>query len=82
MGTHAGGCEIPQPPLNGTIVEFESAQDGANITYRCDNADAADSFFITEPLPLVAVCTSGGWDPDPAYINCTVSTTGTKNSIV
>ena len=55
----SAGCGEPIPPGNGSIDNFQSAAEGANITYSC-------SLGLVPGSQFSAVCTNMTWRPDPA----------------
>ena len=59
----AAGCMGAIPPSRGSIDNFQSAVEGATITYSCSQG----LFPGTE---MSAVCTNMTWKPDPATLQC------------
>lgn len=58
------GCGEPSSPANGSLVQFESAEVGAVITYQC-------SAGFIPGAPQVSVCAQNRtWNPDPAQLLC------------
>ena len=70
LGTHAypcliisAGCREPTPPSRGSINNFQSAAEGATITYSCSPG-------LVPRTQMSAVCTNMAWRPDPATLQC------------
>ena len=59
----AADCVVPTPPGNGSIDNFQSAAEGANITYSCSPG------FVPR-TQMSAVCMNMTWRPDPATLQC------------
>ena len=57
------GCGEPIPPGNGSIYNFQSAAEGATITYNCSPG-------LVPRSQMSAVCTNMAWRPDPATLEC------------
>ena len=53
----------PIPPSRGSIADFQSAAEGANITYSCSPG-------LVPRTQMSAVCTNVTWRPDPATLQC------------
>ena len=58
-----GGCMEPIPPSRGSIGNFQSAAEGATITYSCSPG-------LVPRTQMSAVCTNMAWRPDPATLQC------------
>ena len=59
------GCGEPTPPSRGSIENFQSAAEGATITYSCSPG-------LVPRTQMSAVCTNMTWRPDPATLQCSV----------
>ena len=59
----AAGCREPTPPSRGSIDNFQSAAEGATITYSCSPG-------LVPRTQMSAVCTNMAWRPDPATLQC------------
>ena len=57
------GCMQPTPPSRGSIDNFQSAAEGATITYSCSPG-------LVPRTQMSAVCTNMIWRPDPATLQC------------
>ena len=57
------GCGEPIPPSRGSIDNFQSAAEGATITYSCSPG-------LVPRSQMSAVCTNMAWRPDPATLQC------------
>ena len=57
------GCMEPIPPSRGSIDNFQSAAEGATITYSCSSG-------LVPRTQMSAVCTNMTWRPDPATLEC------------
>ena len=57
------GCGEPIPPSRGSIDNFQSAAEGATITYSCSPG-------LVPGIRMSAVCTNMTWRPDPATLYC------------
>ena len=57
------GCMEPTPPSRGSIDNFQSAAEGATITYSCSPG-------LVPRSQMSAVCTNMAWRPDPATLQC------------
>ena len=57
------GCGEPIPPSRGSIDNFQSAAEGATITYSCSPG-------LVPRSQMSAVCTNMTWRPDPATLQC------------
>ena len=57
------GCMEPIPPSRGSIDNFQSAAEGATITYSCSPG-------LVPRTQMSAVCTNLIWRPDPATLQC------------
>ena len=60
----SGGCEEPVLLSESFIVTFQSAIEGATITYRCSPG-------LLPREQMSSVCTNMSWKPDPATLECT-----------
>ena len=55
---------MPSTPGNGSLVQFESAEVGAEVTYQCNPG------FIPA-APQLSVCAQDRtWSPDPSQLVC------------
>jgi len=67
---YPAGCGRPSSPVNGSLVQFVSAEVHAVITYKCSAG------FIPRS-PQVSVCTENRtWTPDPTQLVCQELPTG------
>ena len=57
----SAGCMQPTPPSRGSIDNFQSAAEGATITYRCSPG-------LVPGTQMSAVCTNMTWRP--ASLQC------------
>ena len=57
------GCREPIPPSRGSIENFQTAAEGATITYNCSPG-------LVPQTQMSAVCTNTAWRPDPATLEC------------
>ena len=57
------GCGEPTPPSRGSIGNFQSAAEGATITYSCSPG-------LVPRTRMSAVCMNMTWSPDPAILKC------------
>ena len=56
-------CIEPIPPSRGSTDNFQSAAEGATITYSCSPG-------LVPRTQMSAVCTNMAWRPDPATLQC------------
>ena len=63
LNNTTAGCGEPIPPSRGSIDNFQSAADGATITYHCSPG-------LVPRTQMSAVCTNMIWRPDPATLQC------------
>ena len=59
----SAGCMELIPPSRGSIDNFQSAAEGATITYSCSSG-------LVPRTQISAVCTNMAWRPDPATLQC------------
>ena len=59
----SAGCGEPTPPSRGFIDNFQSAAEGATITYSCSSG-------LVPGTQISAVCTNVTWKPDPSTLEC------------
>ena len=50
----SAGCGQPSAPVNGSIEEYRSTEEGAEIQFHCDEGYTQDSM----------------WSPDPQLLHC------------
>jgi len=56
------GCGEPGTPINGSLLQFESAQ--VEFTYQCNTG-------FVPAAPQVSTCAQNRtWTPDPAQLVC------------
>ncbi len=61
-------CEIPLPPLNGSLGNYSHTRENATVSYQCDDG-------YTPSVIMTSKCTNTGiWIPPPEEHNCTVVT--------
>ena len=60
---YTAGCGQPTPPSRGSIEDFQSAAEGATITYSCSPG-------LVPRTQMSAVCMNMTWRPDPASLEC------------
>ena len=59
----SAGCGEPTPPSRGSIDNFQSAAEGATMTYSCSPG-------LVPGTQMSAVCTNMTWRPDPVTLQC------------
>ena len=57
------GCGEPIEPDNGSISRYSSREEGATLTFHCNNG------YMPE-ASMVSTCQSGSWTPNPASLSC------------
>ena len=57
------GCGDPISPSRGSIDNFQSAAEGATVTYSCSPG-------LVPRTQMSAVCTNMTWRPDTATLQC------------
>ena len=61
---HVANCGVPEPPENGTIVNYTSAVEESAVLYQCNPGFGP----VGE---MTAVCAANGsWSPNPADVTC------------
>ena len=59
------GCGLLNPPLNGSLLNLTSSQEGAVVAFRCNPG------LVLSQQQRTSVCaTNGNWTPDPAELVC------------
>ena len=61
---HVANCGVPEPPENGTIVNYTSTVEESAVLYQCNPGFGP----VGE---MTAVCAANGsWSPNPADVTC------------
>ena len=57
------GCGPPSPPVNGSIEEYMSTEEGAEIQFHCDEDYTPNEWTTSQ-------CQDSMWSPDPQHLHC------------
>ena len=69
------GCGPPPPPLNGSLGDLTSSQEGAVVTFQCNPG-------LAPSQQMMSVCAANGsWTPDPAELVCMSPPPGKLNAV-
>ena len=60
---HSAGCGRPSPPVNGSIEEYRSTEEGAEIQFHCDEGYTPNEWNTSQ-------CQDSMWSPDPQLLHC------------
>ena len=57
------GCRIPSPPVNGSIEEYRSTEEGADIQFHCHDGYTPNEWMSSQ-------CLNSSWSPQPMDLVC------------
>ena len=60
----SAGCGRPSAPVNGSIEEYRSTEEGAEIQFHCDEGYTPNEWNTSQ-------CQDSMWSPDPQLLHCT-----------
>ena len=60
------GCGRPSAPVNGSIEEYRSTEEGALIQFHCD-----EGYTPSHWNNISSQCINSVWSPDPQLLHCT-----------
>ena len=63
----SASCGDLTPPSSGSIGDYESTAEGAEVNYQCDDG------FIPRGEMMSTCLANRTWSPDPAELECTPS---------
>ena len=69
------GCQAPSPPVDGSIDEYRSTEEGAEIQFTCTTHGPTPNEWI------VSQCLNSSWSPDPRELVCALQLTPSSNAI-
>jgi len=61
---YPAGCGDPDPPGNGSVIEFVSAAVGLQVLYSCDQG------FLPVEVMNSTCASDMNWSPNPAEFTC------------
>ena len=57
------GCRAPLSPVNGSIEEYSSTEEGAEIQFHCHDGYTPNKMMSSQ-------CLNQSWTPDPMELVC------------
>ena len=64
------GCRVPPSPVKGSIEEYRSTEEGAEIQFHCHDGYTPNEWMSSQ-------CLNSSWSPHPMDLVCTEINTST-----